>query len=371
MLTQRAVVPYLLQRKWISAQSVVESDLAVVDASRRNLNFQVISERGPCYLLKQGVGPDGVETVAREAAIYERLQSSIESRELDRYLPRFISYDPKEQILIIELIRDAQALREYHDRRGRFLPAIAESIGTALSTLHRLNRVDIERGEDGDRFKLRPPWIISIHRPNLAMIEEVSGANIHAIRIIQQFPEFRELLEGLRREWVNQALIHFDIKWDNCLIVARRSGRQSADLKIIDWELAGFGDPCWDVGSAFNDYLSYWLRSIPITGETPPERFLELARYPLRKMQPAIRAFWESYARRMELDAATSSEWLLRAVKYAAARLVQTVYEGLHYSNKLTGNAVCSLQLSLNILRRPQEAVVQLLGIPLQSAAMR
>ncbi len=371
MLTQRSVVPYLLQRNLIGAQSIIEGDLAVVDASRRNLNFQVISERGPCYLLKQGVGPEGIETVGHEAAVYRLLQSSTGTLGFDRYVPRFVGYDPKEQTLIIEFLRDAQNLREYHDRRGRFPPTIAAAIGTALATLHRLNWVGDDREGDAGNLRIQPPWILSIHRPNLGMLQQLSSATIQAIKIIQQFPVFCELLDGLRHEWVNETLIHFDIKWDNFLIVARRSGSRKTDLRIVDWELAGVGDPCWDVGSVFNDYLSYWLRSIPITGETPPERFLELARYPLSKMHPAIRSFWESYVRRMELDDVTSAEWLLRAVKYTAARLVQTVYESLYDSVKLTGNAVCSLQLSLNIGQRPQEAIVQLLGIPLQSGTMQ
>jgi Phosphotransferase enzyme family len=370
MLTQRAVVPYLLQHKLISEQAIVEGDLVVLDASRRNLNFQVISERGPCYLLKQGVGPDGIETVGHEAAVYQRLQASTGNLGFDRYLPRFFGYDPKERILIVEFLRDAQNLREYHDRRGRFPHTFAATMGTALGTLHRLNWTGGKREEEDSNLKLQPPWILSIHRPNLGMLQQLSSATIQAIKIIQRFPEFCELLDGLRREWVNETLIHFDIKWDNCLVVARRSGSRKTDLRIVDWELAGVGDPCWDVGSVFNDYLSYWLGSIPITGETPPEQFIELARYPLSKMHPAIRSFWESYVRCVELDDATSAEWLLRAVKYAAARLVQTVYEGLYYSIKLTSNAVCSLQLSLNILRRPREAVVQLLGIPLPSGTM-
>ena len=73
MLTQRTVVPYLLQRKLISEQAIVEGDLAVVDTSRRNCNFEVISKRGPCYLLKQGVEPDGIKTVRHEATVLTRV----------------------------------------------------------------------------------------------------------------------------------------------------------------------------------------------------------------------------------------------------------------------------------------------------------
>lgn len=362
MLTQRAAALYLLERGFVSTESIVESDLVVADASRRNRNFKVIAERATCYLLKQGITADGIATIAHEAAVYQCL-TSIENPELNRYLPRFFGYDPKEQVLIIEFLRDSQNLREYHDRRGHFPTTIAAALATALSALHRSNWVEAD--SDVGSLKLQPPWLLSIHRPNLQMLQQLGGATFQAVKIIQRFPEFRELLDGLRREWVHDTLIHFDIKWDNCLIVAPRSGSRKIDLRIVDWELAGVGDPCWDVGSVFNDYLSYWLGSIPIIGEIPSERFIELARCPLSKMHPAIRSFWESYVRCMGLDNATSAEWLLRAVRYAAGRLVQTVYEGLYHSNKLTGNAVCSLQVSLNILRRPQEAIVQLLGIPL------
>jgi len=95
---------------------------------------------------------------------------------------------------------------------------------------------------------------------------------------------------------------------------------------LVDWELACVGDPCWDIGSVFNDYLSFWLLSVPVTGQELSEESLALARYPLDKMQPAIGAFWAAYIRRMGLDAGTADEWLVRSVQFAAARLLQTAF---------------------------------------------
>ncbi|MFQ6114058.1 MAG: hypothetical protein ACE5NG_08195 [bacterium] len=77
MLTQLEIVPYLLRRALINPDSIVFGDLIVVDASRRNRNFKVMSERGPCYLLKQGVGQEGIATVAHEASVYKLLQSYV------------------------------------------------------------------------------------------------------------------------------------------------------------------------------------------------------------------------------------------------------------------------------------------------------
>ena len=100
-----------------------------------------------------------------------------------------------------------------------------------------------------------------------------------------------------------------------------------------------------------------------MTGEEPPDRYLELAQYPLEPMQPAIRAYWRAYARGMELQPQAAHEFLTRSMRYAAARLIQTGFEQMQRSAHLTGNQVCLLQLSLNIMRTPQEAIVHLLGI--------
>ena len=78
-----------------------------------------------------------------------------------------------------------------------------------------------------------------------------------------------------------------------------------------------------------------------------------------------MRRFWQAYVRQMGLEDRVAWEWLLRSVCYAAARLVQTAFEQSQGAVQLTGNALCFLQVSLNMLQRPDEAAVHLLGIPL------
>jgi hypothetical protein len=90
---------------------------------------------------------------------------------------------------------------------------------------------------------------------------------------------------------------------------------------------------------------------------------LELAQFPLERMQPAIRACWRAYVEGFPWRASEAGERLLRAVRYAGARLAQTAYEQMQVSTRLTGNAVCFLQVSLNIMTRPHEAAVHLLGL--------
>ena len=100
---------YLLDHGLIAGKSVVNGDLRVVDCSRRNRNVKVISDQGPSYLLKQGVGPDGHTSVAHESRVYRFLHAGPASRRIGRYLPRLHLYDNVERVLVLELLDDSQA----------------------------------------------------------------------------------------------------------------------------------------------------------------------------------------------------------------------------------------------------------------------
>ncbi|MEO8288406.1 MAG: phosphotransferase [Chloroflexota bacterium] len=367
MLDHRDIAGYLVQRGLISRRQIVQGDLRVTDASARNSDFTVVSRSGPSYMVKQATDIGTIATLEHEAAIYKLLQAD-ELADINCYLPHFFDYDPGEHILVLELLADAETLWARHRRLGRFSASLAAATGHALGLLHRSNAADILSGSMVDGAKAiasRPTSILSVHHPELRFFEEISGANTHLIKIIQQAWRFGELLDELRMEWRQECFMHGDVKWDNLLAVPLDGHRRGAPgLKIIDWELACVGDPCWDAGSIFGDYLSFWLLSIPITGAEPPDHYLQLARYPLEKMQPAIRAFWSAYIRASSMPGHERDMRLLRAVKYAGARLLQTAYERSQASSRLTSDALCLLQLGANILQRPAEASLYLLGIP-------
>jgi hypothetical protein len=363
LLRQTEVVPYLLRRDLLHPAMVVEGDLLVTDASRRNRNFRVLSERGPSYLLKQGIGNDGARTVGHEAAVYRVLGEDSGIPGIKRYLPTCHGYDSERGVLMLELLRDAESLRDYHFRRRRFPTTLAKQLGEALGGLHRECPAATHlRGAKG------PAWALSLHHPDVSIFRDVSAANLQLIRLLQGQEEFGHLLDDLREGWTNDAFVHGDVKADNVIAFAPKGSKRKTRLALVDWEMAGPGDACWDVGSVFGEYLATWLLSMPITGEAPPDRFVELARYPLEAIQPAARAFWNAYVGRMGFDATSSRRRLTRSVRYGAARLLQTCYESSQTTAHLLGTTRCMLQLSVNILQRPLEATVHLLGIPLDES---
>lgn len=363
LLEDREIVSYLLSSGLVAPQSIVAGDLRVVDMSRRNRNYKVLSEQAPSYLVKQGVGEEGAATIANEAYVYELVGRRAPDT-LSRHLPRLHRYDADSRMLVVEFLHDAENLRDHHLRTGRFAVGVATDLGLALAELHRL---PVPEQDAPPAITRKPAWILSLNEPEFDFVCDISGANLQLVRIIQQFEAFGDLLKALREDWRAVALIHGDVKWDNCLLLAKDTPRPR--LRIVDWELARLGDPSWDVGSVFNDYLIFWLLSIPITGETPPDRVIELARYPLERMQPAMRAFWRSYSTAMSFGPSEEETQLVRAVGFAAARIVQTAFEQMQFAGQLSGNAVCFLQLALNMLQRRHEAMAQLLGIPLRWAA--
>jgi len=245
----------------------------------------------------------------------------------------------------------------------------ARTIGRALAALHKQQLTPA----DSARLLRQAPWALSMHRPTPAELCAMSSANRPFVSLVQSVPRLCNYLDDLRDGWEALCLVHGDVKWSNFLLT-QTVGRQGSRLKLIDWEFAGLGDPCWDLGSAFHDYLSFWLFSLsplpPFQVGTPTD---EVAIIPdgtpdpsarlLNAMQPSIRALWQEYSARVA-SATDAYAYLLRAMRYAAARLLQSAFEHNQTASRLTAGLALFVQVALNILDRPREAAVRLLGIP-------
>lgn len=348
-LSESAAVHYLLERGLLTPTAIVEGNLTVADSSRRNRNLQVLSDRPPSYLLKQAAPGGGGDILAREAAVYERLNRPAEGAPMAPFLPRCYGHDPEAGILVIDLIRDGENLVRYHERLGRCPAPAGRAMGLVLGRLH--SRVPLEPTELAAGSRL--PFVFSLVRPGRSFLQTVSFGCQAVVKALQCFPAFVDRLAELGRQWRTEAFIHGDLKWDHFLRL-----RTGGPMKLVDWELAGPGDPCWDVGAILAEYLTFW------SGGIGPGR--EPSRYPISQVQPAIRAFWKAYVGAAELTATTAPQQLLRSTRYCGARLLQNAYQQMQAGTQLTEHAVILLQLSWNVLQRPRDAAATLFGFPLE-----
>ena len=264
MLGPREVVAYLQARGYLTTSGIVLDGITIEDASRRNSNLKVLRLRGMCYFLKQARDADAAAHLAHEASIYQILRSDVCQDSFGRCVPKFLGYDSNKHILVLEFIRRSHSLREHHTLKRRFPAALSAAVAHALAGLHRFPIKDdlVLRSSHG------PPWIFSLHRPDLRHWRGLSSASLKVIEIIQGCSEFCRLLDNLQQDWRNDTFIHFDAKWDNCIVLEPSAPEYRRGLRIIDWELAGLGDPCWDAGSVLAEYLSLWQSSVPLFDDT-------------------------------------------------------------------------------------------------------
>jgi aminoglycoside phosphotransferase (APT) family kinase protein len=362
VLSRSEVVWYLVDRGLIEQSSLVHGRLQVADASRRNLVFVLTGEQSPAYVVKQPRSRDDLG-VERELAVLRAFGSVDAPGGLGRVLPVVVAYDARRQILVMKTEAGARDLRE-HYARGRFSIALARACGRALGLLHRLPPDAVGARPPG----MNPAWPLSWHRPRVENLFELSAAGVRLLGLVQASKGLCEALDDLRESWRAKSVIHGDLRWENCIALPAPQSRGRARVVMVDWELAGPGDPCLDVGAVFAEYLASWVGSIPIVDSRDPGGTMRHAERPLSRMQPAIRQFWAAYL--MACGEYPADGTLLRAVRLAAARLLQAAVEQAEVEPELRAHTVCALQLGVNIVERPGEAAARLLGLPVPAGML-
>ena len=298
-LEQHEVAAYLLRRRLISRRSIVSGRLRIDDASSRNRNFRVTGAPGESYLLKQGLAADSAHTLANEVALYRRLAP------VAAWVPRFVGHDKKRGLLILEWIEGGEAL----DRRGRCSPALAARLGRVLADLHAI-------APDDEDLRRDAPWVLALHRPPLEALRYLSAASIELVKELQRDAAACRAMEELHDGWSAAALVHRDVKWANCIA-------DGGAIKLVDWEMAGWGDPAWDVGSALAELAGH---------------------------AAVARALWRAYV----AAGAPAPELRVRALRFAGARLVQTAFEHAQELAALDDRATTDLRSGCALLATPR-----------------
>lgn len=343
----------LPQTGLVEAIDVVGDGVRLIDMSRRNQNVAVVRAAAPSFLIKQD--PRVRTHVTREHDVYGLMHEQDDP--VSRHVPQLVEH--RDGQLRVEYFPTAGSINQLVDDAGHFPAWIAAGVGAWLGQLHTADR--LLSSAVGQRFQGTLPWVLSIDSPTPELIQTSSGATLRLLETVQQHADIREALGELRAHWRREALIHNDLKWDN-IIVLHQAGEDSGTFMVIDWELAGIGNPDWDVGSVFAAFLGLWGGSIPVAHGSPPEQLIDLAAHPLGTLQPAAQSFWTAYleSTRRYLPGHQNIEPIMR---YCGARLIQAAIERAQLRSTLATDSVLLLQIAQNVLRHPREAAHNLLGL--------
>jgi aminoglycoside phosphotransferase (APT) family kinase protein len=248
-------------------------------------------------------------------------------------------------VLVVDLI-DGESLRDAAVTPEGVPPAVAAALGDALATLHSA------AGEGGGDWPSGMPWALTIDRPRLEDLEWLSAGARDLIRGVQAMPDIRERLEGLRAGWRGAGLVHGDLRWDNVIADG------AAAVRLVDWELAGRGDPAWDVGSVLGQLISDWAI---VTQRAAGDR--GAADQALARTHARAAAFTGAYLAGAEPDGPLAGAGE-RAAAYVGPRLLQLGIEIAVDAAPGDRNAAVHVEAAVGVMRRPAVAMTSLLGLP-------
>jgi aminoglycoside phosphotransferase (APT) family kinase protein len=358
-VTAQTAIRYLLSAGLLTPADVVDARMEVVPMTTRNRTLAVLRDDTLHYVVKQGTVRT-VSTLRHEASVYQALGKAAEAGRSEPVLAGVAHWDEPGGVLVLAALEGTDLRGAAGTSKG--LP------GTVMSALGRLlaatHHAPVARAAE-----VRPPAApaaLASYCPPVAMLSELSAATVALITALQSADGCCAELERLAGEWEHPpatAFCHNDIRWANIIrLAAAPPGRPG--LCLVDWELGGHADPAWDVGSVLGWLLERWPRSVEVRARSGPQEWADLAEIPLERIQASALSFWEAYRR----DAIHDGELLVRAVRYCAIRLLQTVFEGAQHAAELTAAQLLLIQLAVNILARPSEALVHLLGLRAEQA---
>jgi hypothetical protein len=198
ILSRSNVVHYLLEQGLVGLESVVDGDLVVADATRRNRNFKIIRRSQQGYFVKQ-IGtwdPPAVATLGAEATCYRLARTAPEFAVLASLVPRDFLYDSQRHVLVTELLADSESLTDYHRRLNSFPIETARLLGTQFGRLHREPMPSLAGRPEAAGLRRQLPWVLSAHQHGTNLFAALSGANAQLLQIVQSYPDFQRTFDG-------------------------------------------------------------------------------------------------------------------------------------------------------------------------------
>ena len=349
-LTVDTVVPYLVETGLLAEDVVADGGLVVDGVPRRHQNLRVTLPTTTArsgFFVKQadGLAVGGRESVAAEGRFY--VSVAMVRPRLAGLVTSLVRYDDHRGILVLELLAEYRTLREMIAAEGvlRFPTRMWRRIGELLAVVHA--------AAPGERAMVRP--FLETVDPAVDALAVLRPAALRIFQIVQN-SGIRDGLVAAADRWRPTCFVHGDLRVDNLLVGPQMGdldpGADSTaeDVRLVDWEFSGQGDPRWDIAGALAEAVTCsWNRfgtelSLPI-------------------VQAAGRAVRRGYTAARE-DGAAHPDWWDTIACFAAAHLVlATLAETRVAGRDLTRRGVAYLQVAENILADPARAAADLFAL--------
>ncbi|WP_162386254.1 aminoglycoside phosphotransferase family protein [Spirosoma endbachense] len=367
LLTGFTIAHYLLDKGYLSSESILDGRFTAHLASSRNTNYLINRDanKGSLFVKQvQAWDQEKIETLRTEATCYWLAENEAEYAQLRKFLPPYLAFDSQNHILITEAVQGAISLNDFYLQQRSFPLQLATRQAELLGSFHKTIARSVQDAPSFRLFRKQEPVVFLWSSSGFpAYSGHQSQAERQMVQLITKNEDYMTRLSAVREKWEATSLIHGDIKPANFLINQDAPSTGHYDLRLIDWETADIGDPCWDVAAIFQSYLFYWIYHEPLQGQSAQNSYASYG-FSLETMQPSMRQFWQTYIRLMDWTAEEAEANLSKIVGYCALKLIHTCYETIQQASTMPLHSARLLQLSLNMLRSPDEAIWSVLGIP-------
>jgi Phosphotransferase enzyme family len=330
-------IHHLLRLGLLSTEELLDRPLLATESVSRNQLIRIERQAGSVSIKQpKDAGRPDAATMWTEAAFFWSIAHDPAFGSLAGWVPRFFHYDEPQKILTIEYVAPAVTLAEKLLGVG-IPPPLAAEVGRAFATLH--GRVSLAAaGQPADRlFAALLPWVLTIGLPDTRYAPPTAAAAA-VLGDLMRRPDAAAGLARLRSEWRPVRIIHGDAKATNILILPDDS------IRLIDWEIAGKGDPLWDLGGLVHSLL------LPNPGGIPEPLDQAQAR-----ARPLAEALWAGYVAGLPM-LPPGPDPRVAVLRMAGARILQTCLESAHYGTSPPG-AAALLDLASELMARPEAAL--------------
>nr|BBI93417.1 hypothetical protein [Streptomyces sp.] len=172
-------------------------------------------------------------------------------------VPRFIAADPETSTLIMEGKTGFTSMREATRNFPEIPVPVLAALASVTAGIHATPVDQIVADERFERQRIAFPFASFVV---LTPGELASGPGMDYSDYVAAMQSVDESVALLRDGWGPKGLVHFDLRDDNILL--KDADGERPGVALVDWELAGFGDPMLDVGTIVGQLLIQWLHTL-------------------------------------------------------------------------------------------------------------
>ena len=305
----------------------------------------------PMYFIKkEGSDLNSSISLKNEVWFYKYIQRK-ELPEIRESVPNFFIYDNKSKMLILENLYNFETLHDNIERHSGFSRHIIENLARTIAYIHGMTNLLFHEGH-----KYVPHFYSNIPHFEKITPEILANNNdafIEMLEIIHSDDKINESLKSLRTLG-KYCLIHGDLKFDNILITKYEN---KIPLKLIDWELCGWGNPVVDLGTIIGNYLLLWARSIRLKKNQSLQNSIKNSKITFMELTIAINYFLKIYKECMKgYSPNFPSISISDIIRYSGLFILLFVYGDLKATYRLSSKGVLLLSLSKTLLTKAHYA---------------